>query len=82
MVKLKDLLKEGSLYSSQQLIQKLTPKIEKDIELLKKQFPKYNINLVKNRYESDGSYTLSISSKNTSTIDNNKLQKVIASKIN
>jgi hypothetical protein len=72
---------EGSLYSSQQLIQKLTPKIEKDVELLKKEFPNYNIDLVKNRYESDGSYTLSISGKNTSTADNNKLQKVIKSKI-
>lgn len=85
MIKLKSLLKEsineGSLYSSQQLIQKLTPKIEKDVELLKKQFPNYDIKLVRNRYESDGSYTLSISGKNTSTSDNNKLQKAIKSKI-
>ena len=72
---------EGSLYSSQQLIQKLTPKIEKDVELLKKEFPNYDIQLVKNRYERDGSYTLSISGKNTSTVDNNKLQKVIKAKI-
>ena len=72
---------EGSLYSSQQLIQKLTPKIQKDVELLKKEFPNYDIELVKNRYQSDGSYTLSISGKNTSTADNNKLQKVIKSKI-
>lgn len=72
---------EGSLYSSQQLIQKLTPKIQKDVELLKKEFPNYDIELVKNRYESDGSYTLSISGKNTSTTDNNKLQKVIKAKI-
>jgi hypothetical protein len=72
---------EGSLYSSQQLIKKLTPKIEKDVDVLKKQFPKYNISLVKNRYEGDGSYTLSISGKNTSDSDNKNIQKVIASKI-
>jgi hypothetical protein len=72
---------EGSLYSSQQWIKKLTPKIEKDVESLKKQFPNYNINLVKNRYESDGSYTLSISGKNTSDTDNKTIQKVVASKI-
>ena len=72
---------EGSLYSSQQLIKKLTPKIEKDVEVLKKQFPKYNISLDKNRYESDGSYTLSISGKNTSDTDNKTIQKVVASKI-
>jgi len=72
---------EGSLYSSQQLIKKLTPKIEKDVEVLKKQFPKYNISLNKNRYEGDGSYTLSISGKNTSDVDNKNIQKVIASKI-
>ncbi len=83
MEKLKNLIpiNEGSLYSGQYLIQKLTPKIEKDVELLKKEFPKYNIDLVKNRYENDGSYTLSISGKNTSSSDNDKLQKVITSKI-
>ena len=78
---IKESVNEGSLYSSQQLIQKLTPKIEKDVELLKKQFPNYDITLVKNRYETNGSYTLSISGKNTSTIDNNKLQNAIKSKI-
>jgi hypothetical protein len=79
--KIKESVNEGSLYSSQNLIKKLTPKIEKDVELLKKQFPNYDITLVKNRYETDGSYTLSISGKNTSTIDNNKLQNTIKSKI-
>ena len=74
-------MNEGSIYSSQTWIKKLTPKIEKDVELLKKQFPKYNISLVKNRYETDGSHTLSISSKNTPDADDKKLEKVIASKI-
>jgi hypothetical protein len=74
-------INEGSLYSSQQLIKKLTPQIEKDVEVLKKQFPKYVISLVKNRYEGDGSYTLSISGKNTSDADNKNIQKVVASKI-
>ena len=46
MVKLKDLLKEGSLYSSQQLIQKLTPKIEKDIEFNQKMNQYIFINLL------------------------------------
>jgi hypothetical protein len=77
----KESVNEGSLYSSQQLIKKLTPKIEKDVEVLKKQFPKYDISLVRNRYESDGSYTLSISGKNTSDTDNKTIQKVVASKI-
>ena len=72
---------EGSLYSSQQWIKKLTPKIEKDVESLKKQFPNYNISLVRNRYEIDGSYTLSISGKNTSDADNKNIQKVVTSKI-
>lgn len=81
MKNIKKEINEESFYSSQQLIQNLTPKIQKDIEVLKKQFPNYDIKLVKNRYENDGSYTLSISGKNTSTIDNNKLQKAIKSKI-
>jgi hypothetical protein len=85
MIKLKDILNEsvneGSSYSSQQLIKKLTTKIEKDVEVLKKQFPKYNISLVKNRYEGDGSYTLDISGKNTSDADNKNIQKAVASKI-
>jgi hypothetical protein len=78
---LKEEINEGSLYSSQQWIKKLTPKIEKDVESLKKQFPKYDISLVKNRYESDGSYTLDISGKNTSDTDNKTIQKAVASKI-
>jgi hypothetical protein len=79
-IKLKEA--EGdTTYSSQDLIQTLTPKIEKDVEVLKKQFPKYNISLDKNRYESDDSYTLSISGKNTSDIDNEKLEKIVTSKI-
>jgi L-rhamnose mutarotase len=74
-------LNEGNSYSSQDLIQKLTPKIEKEIESLKKEFPQYDITLVRNRYEDDNSYTLSTSGKNTSTADNNKLQNAIKSKI-
>jgi hypothetical protein len=74
-------IKENSLYSSQHLIQTLTPKIEKDVEVLKKQFPKYNISLDKNKYENDDSYTLSTSGKNTSDIDNEKLEKIVTSKI-
>lgn len=72
---------EGSIYSSQNWIQKLTPKIEKEIESLKKGFPQYDIKLVKNRYERDGSYTLSVSGKNTSTNNNNKLERAITAKI-
>jgi hypothetical protein len=80
-IKKNESIKEGTLYSSQQLIQKLTPKIEKNIETLKKQFPKYDITLVKNRYQNDNSYTLSISGKDTSTADDDKLKKLVASKI-
>lgn len=83
MKKLIDLLNEineGSLYSSQTFIKKLTPKIEKDIESLKKGFPHYDINLIKNSYENDNSYTLSILGKNTKDINDNKLERAIEAK--
>jgi hypothetical protein len=72
-------LNEGSSFSSQHFIKKLTPKIEKDVESLKKEFPKYTISLVKSR--GDNSYTLSISGKNTTDSDDNKLEKIISSNI-
>jgi hypothetical protein len=67
---------EETRFSSQSLIVNLTPKIEKSVKQLKQKFPQYTFDIVKNVYETDGSYTLHISGKNTSPKDD-----VIVSKL-
>jgi pentose-5-phosphate-3-epimerase len=77
MIKLKELITEG--YTSQSFIKNNTPKIQKLIAKLQKDYPDAKINLVDNykwlgRNDLKGTYTLSV---DTNSTDIKKLKKDI-----